>query len=163
LKAGSCLRRLADIVCLLARFSAGILEGRLYLNHLSKFRGPPQIKRMTLESAKGGRTGVLPPSRSPSNYEDFPRFPPPSWSWPPFPSPTLPALIPVRTFIPFHLLLLVFSKPRLFSAILVPTKKPFGTNQSLLTSALTLVKGALPSGTFYKSLLQQARLCTKTI
>jgi hypothetical protein len=41
LKAGSCLRRLADIVCLLARFSAGILEGRIYLSQLSKFRGPP--------------------------------------------------------------------------------------------------------------------------
>ena len=38
------MRRLADIVCLLARFSAGILEGRLYLNHLSKFRGPPHYE-----------------------------------------------------------------------------------------------------------------------
>jgi hypothetical protein len=43
LKAGSCLRRLADIVCLPARFSAGILEGRIYLSQLSEFRGPPQV------------------------------------------------------------------------------------------------------------------------
>src|SRR6202035_3442463 len=50
LKAGSCLRRLADIVCLLARFSAGVLEGRIYLSQLSKFRGPPQGSRSRMMS-----------------------------------------------------------------------------------------------------------------
>src|SRR5271163_2837546 len=43
LKAGSCLRRLADIFCLLARLPAGILGGRIYLSQLSEFWGPPHL------------------------------------------------------------------------------------------------------------------------
>jgi hypothetical protein len=50
------LRRLADIVCLLARFSAGILEGRIYLSQLSKFRvhliGPG--RRVKVSASRAG-------------------------------------------------------------------------------------------------------------
>ena len=40
LNPGSCLRRIADISCLLVRLSAGMLRGRSHLSQLSKFRGP---------------------------------------------------------------------------------------------------------------------------
>src|SRR5208337_3870600 len=39
-----------DIFCLLARFSAGILGGRIYLSQLSKFWGPPQNSCLTCSS-----------------------------------------------------------------------------------------------------------------